>query len=46
MLYGDAYKLWVDSRLGEGTITGIDLPEHAGTHSPGATPELAESRKA
>jgi two-component system LytT family sensor kinase len=46
VLYGDAYKLWVDSRLGEGTITGIDLPEHAGTHSPAPTPELAESRKA
>ena len=34
VLYGDEYKMWVDSKVGEGTTTGIDLPEQAG--SPGA----------
>ncbi len=47
VLYGDEYKMWVDSRLGEGTTTGIDLPEQAGATSSSATPpELAEARKA
>jgi len=46
VLYGDEYKMWVDSRLGEGTTTGIDLPEQAGVPSSSATPpELAEARK-
>ena len=27
VLFGDDYKMWIDSRLGEGTITGIELPE-------------------
>jgi two-component system LytT family sensor kinase len=47
VLYGDEYKMWVDSRLGEGTTTGIDLPEQAGAPSSSAKPpELAEARKA
>ena len=27
VLFGDDYKMWIDSRLGEGTTTGIELPE-------------------
>ena len=30
VLYGDEYKMWIDSRLGEGTSTGIEIPEQAG----------------
>ena len=52
MLYGDDYKMWVDSRLGEGTTTGIDLPEQAGEASASSAlssrasaDALAESRK-
>jgi two-component system LytT family sensor kinase len=33
VLFGDEYKIWVDSRYGEGTRTGIELP--------GRTPGLA-----
>jgi two-component system LytT family sensor kinase len=29
VLFGDDYKMWIDSRLGEGTSTGIELPEQA-----------------
>jgi two-component system, LytTR family, sensor kinase len=29
VLFGGEYKMWIDSRLGEGTSTGIELPEHA-----------------
>ncbi len=28
VLFGDDYKMWIDSRPGEGTSTGIELPEH------------------
>jgi two-component system LytT family sensor kinase len=27
VLFGDGYKMWIDSRMGEGTSTGIELPE-------------------
>jgi two-component system LytT family sensor kinase len=27
VLFADDYKMWIDSRLGEGTSTGIELPE-------------------
>ncbi|HEY2845262.1 MAG TPA: sensor histidine kinase [Bryobacteraceae bacterium] len=27
VLYGDAYRMWIDSRPGEGTSTGIEIPE-------------------
>jgi two-component system LytT family sensor kinase len=30
VLYGDEYKMWIDSRPGEGTSTGIEIPEQAG----------------
>src|SRR5258706_4845423 len=30
VLYGDEYKMWIDSRIGEGTTTGIEIPEQAG----------------
>jgi two-component system LytT family sensor kinase len=30
VLFGDDYKMWIDSRLGEGTSTGIELPEQVG----------------
>jgi two-component system LytT family sensor kinase len=29
VLFGEDYKMWIDSRPGEGTSTGIDIPEHA-----------------
>ncbi len=29
VLFGDDYKMWIDSRQGEGTSTGIELPEQA-----------------
>jgi two-component system LytT family sensor kinase len=39
VLFGEDYKMWIDSRPGEGTSTGIDMPEQAG----GAMPRLTES---
>jgi len=27
VLYGDNYRMWIDSRPGEGTSTGIEIPE-------------------
>src|SRR6202158_5335651 len=27
VLFGEDYKMWIDSRMGEGTSTGIELPE-------------------
>jgi two-component system LytT family sensor kinase len=39
VLFGEDYKMWIDSRPGEGTSTGIDMPEQAG----GAIPRLTES---
>ena len=27
VLYGDGYRMWIDSRPGEGTSTGIEIPE-------------------
>jgi len=27
VLYGETYKMWIDSRPGEGTSTGIEIPE-------------------
>jgi two-component system LytT family sensor kinase len=27
VLYGDSYRMWIDSRPGEGTSTGIEIPE-------------------
>jgi two-component system LytT family sensor kinase len=30
VLFGDEYKMWIDSRLGEGTSTGIEIPEQTG----------------
>lgn len=29
VLYGGEYRMWIDSRVGEGTSTGIELPEQA-----------------
>jgi two-component system LytT family sensor kinase len=29
VLFGDDYKMWIDSRQGEGTSTGIELPEQS-----------------
>jgi two-component system LytT family sensor kinase len=29
VLFGDDYKMWIDSRTGEGTSTGIEIPEQA-----------------
>src|ERR1700682_3996057 len=30
VLFGEDYKMWIDSRPGEGTSTGIEIPEQAG----------------
>jgi two-component system LytT family sensor kinase len=30
VLFGDDYRMWIDSRPGEGTTTGIEIPEQAG----------------
>ncbi len=27
VLYGDSYRMWIESRAGEGTTTGIEVPE-------------------
>lgn len=40
VLFGDEYKMWIDSRLGEGTSTGIEIPEQTG-----ATPERPPERE-
>src|ERR1700722_3903145 len=40
VLFGDEYKMWIDSRLGEGTSTGIEIPEQTGV-----TPERASDRE-
>ena len=29
VLFGEDYKMWIDSRLGEGTRTGIEIPDQA-----------------
>jgi two-component system, LytTR family, sensor kinase len=29
VLFGGGYRMWIDSRLGEGTSTGIELPEQS-----------------
>jgi len=29
VLFGEEYKMWIDSRPGEGTSTGIEIPEQA-----------------
>jgi two-component system LytT family sensor kinase len=40
VLFGDEYKMWIDSRLGEGTSTGIEIPEQTGVR-----PERAPDRE-
>jgi len=45
VLYGDDYKMWVDSKLGEGTSTGIDLPEQAGTAAAPQSEALEEVKR-
>jgi hypothetical protein len=27
VLFGQNYRMWIDSKLGEGTRTGIEIPE-------------------
>ena len=29
VLFGEEYRMWVDSKSGEGTTTGIELPASA-----------------
>jgi two-component system LytT family sensor kinase len=41
VLFGDDYKMWIDSRLGEGTSTGIEIPEQTGRAIP--PPDLSAS---
>lgn len=33
VLFGDDYRMWVDSRSGEGTTTGIEIPELQATYA-------------
>ena len=40
VLFGDDYRMWIDSRLGEGTSTGIEIPEQTGV-APERAPERA-----
>ena len=40
VLFGDEYKMWIDSRPGEGTSTGIEIPEQTGV-----TPQRAPERE-
>ena len=42
VLFGEDYKMWIDSRLGEGTSTGIEMPEQTGGTSERA-PERADA---
>jgi len=39
VLFGDDYKMWIDSRLGEGTSTGIEFPEQPGESAAAAVPK-------
>ena len=36
VLYGSDYRMWIDSKPGEGTRTGIEIPAAAGSASRGA----------
>jgi len=42
VLFGEDYKMWIDSRLGEGTSTGIEIPEQTGG-IPERAPERADA---
>lgn len=42
VLYGDDYKMWVDSKPGEGTSTGIEMPEQA-SGAPSTTGSTADA---
>ncbi len=42
VLFGDEYKMWIDSRPGEGTSTGIEIPEQTGG-APARAPERADA---
>jgi two-component system LytT family sensor kinase len=43
VLFGEEYKMWIDSRLGEGTSTGIEIPEQSGASPTQNAPEKAEA---
>jgi len=42
VLFGEDYKMWIDSRPGEGTSTGIDIPEQ--TAGAAAAPRAPDER--
>jgi two-component system LytT family sensor kinase len=42
VLFGEDYKMWIDSRPGEGTSTGIDIPEQ--TAGAAAAPRVPGER--
>jgi two-component system LytT family sensor kinase len=42
VLFGEDYRMWIDSRPGEGTSTGIELPGQSGLPSAEA-PVLSET---
>jgi sensor histidine kinase YesM len=41
VLYGSEYRMWIDSHVGEGTTTGIEIPQQR--TAPGAGPESPEA---
>ncbi|MEO8098862.1 MAG: sensor histidine kinase [Acidobacteriota bacterium] len=43
VLYGDNYKMWIDSRPSEGTSTGVEIPEQASGNV--GEPEVLTSKK-
>ena len=44
VLFGDGYKLWIDSHPGAGTTTGIELPQQAGIAASTRVEALATTR--
>lgn len=46
VLFGDDYRMWVDSRPGEGTSTGIELPGHSSASVVGSTAAMDHWRQA
>ena len=44
VLFGTDYKMWIDSKPGEGTRTGIEIPSHARETSPTA-PAAARGKR-
>jgi two-component system LytT family sensor kinase len=37
VLYGENYRMWIDSKAGEGASTGIEIPEQAAAREPSSS---------